>query len=675
MFAKYATFTLCILCIIQQYISLLYSFPSDETIFTEISMCAINKLTFLGVDPFSHGCEDLKQRHQEGENVYPSFSTLINRKTLTPKLKYTGYLIGNASLLSGKVDLQGTISMNGNILSELKTNFETETKSADVSVSTHQELRRRRLLKGGGSSWGGRKSTGSSQSYKPNNIRQSSGNAFHRRYRRRSYFSRRRFSTHRRHGYSSAGTGYGTFDTTRENEEQTPTDLSLPFYANVKSWRRLPNDLGGVLCESTDAGCARLMEDMTRIPITEEAEISVDTNLDELQLDFSFLKIQTEAPNMKNAMLYVMFVTNEIPSGAATINFYLLSYLPVIVCLIALCLHPKLHLYTAKDKEMLLWKPTNVSDTMWSVLQLPYYGILLMYVASFNFFDSFPFLTDDPCRFVLLITIVSIGLKQYQKYTYEKAAVQRHVLLPWCNQTHNKAFELNADQRWQYISNLINVTSMTQAVEIYNNHCEHRTTTVMIEFEDNDIRAWSNEASLSFGNVKYLNLISNDLTSCSALSHLSCIEMIDLHNNDIVNLYNVSSRTLKWLRISNNNISSIGKRFGPLPKLEYLDLSSNELTTLDGILTSSQMTSVVPNLIALDLSNNSLNGIKRLMQVKTLEAINLDDNDLEDVNELIEIINGLPNLKYVSLENNDINDEDEMRLEGCCEELGIKIDI
>ena len=54
---------------------------------------------------------------------------------------------------------------------------------------------------------------------------------------------------------------------------------------------------------------------MTRIPITEEAEISVDTNLDELQLDFSFLKIQTEAPNMKNAMLYVMFVTNEIPSG------------------------------------------------------------------------------------------------------------------------------------------------------------------------------------------------------------------------------------------------------------------------------------------------------------------------------------------------------------------------
>ena len=180
---------------------------------------------------------------------------------------------------------------------------------------------------------------------------------------------------------------------------------------------------------------------------------------------------------------------------------------------------------------------------------------------------------------------------------------------------------------------------------------------------------------------KYLNLSQNDLRSCGgfeAVAALQELEMLDVSSNDIASVDGVSSTSLTWLNLAGNDLIRL-VNFGPLPSLVYLDLSSNDILDLNGLLSSTGKTSLVPKLEALDISNNNLksnggalNGLKRL---KHLEALNMDDNDLIDVKEVIAIVKDLPRLKFISAVENDFTEEDEVLLENYCRANDIECEI
>ena len=108
----------------------------------------------------------------------------------------------------------------------------------------------------------------------------------------------------------------------------------------------------------------------------------------------------------------------------------------------------------------------------------------------------------------------------------------------------------------------------------------------------------------------------------------------------------------------------MGQSAGPFPKLVYLDLRSNDLTTLVG-LSSGSAQHIFPALCALDLSDNNLKDLRGLEGLKRLEALSLDHNDLGDdaAVQLCSLISGMPRLRFLACEENDWSDRAEQALE------------
>jgi Leucine-rich repeat (LRR) protein len=164
----------------------------------------------------------------------------------------------------------------------------------------------------------------------------------------------------------------------------------------------------------------------------------------------------------------------------------------------------------------------------------------------------------------------------------------------------------------------------------------------------------------------HLNLRSNDLRSVAAgVSELRTLSTLDASDCDIgPTLNGVASRSLEWLSVAENNLRSMGQSAGPFPKLVYLDLRSNDLTTLAG-LSSGSAQHIFPALCALDLSDNNLKDLRGLEGLKCLEALSLDHNDLGDdaVVQLCSLISEMPRLRFLACEENDWSDGAEQALE------------
>ena len=180
---KAITYCILLLSAVHLLVYFCISFPADEAqTWTEIPLCDIseNNKKIVGYDVALNGCADLKKLELEGTFRPPSFTVVVPGSSFTPGLSYTGYLVGDVTLLSGAVDLSGTFStqvfgQQFPIGSEMK-----------VSMPPREpELRRRRhLLKGGGSSRGGSSTSSPWSRSGPYTARTNSWSIAGRRYRR-----------------------------------------------------------------------------------------------------------------------------------------------------------------------------------------------------------------------------------------------------------------------------------------------------------------------------------------------------------------------------------------------------------------------------------------------------------------------------------------------------------
>ena len=125
-----------------------------------------------------------------------------------------------------------------------------------------------------------------------------------------------------------------------------------------------------------------------------------------------------------------------------------------------------------------------------------------------------------------------------------------------------------------------------------------------------------NSISLQNCPASSIDLGMNNLDKMPALSNH--LESITLDYNNISVLSSISTRIQK-LSISHNKISEIGIS-GVFPSLTILDLSYNELTSLENI------NKMFPSLKNLDISNNNLTELKELPE--TIEELRCNSNQL-----------------------------------------------
>lgn len=155
--------------------------------------------------------------------------------------------------------------------------------------------------------------------------------------------------------------------------------------------------------------------------------------------------------------------------------------------------------------------------------------------------------------------------------------------------------------------------------------------------------------------VRHVNLLHGDFTELPFfLSKFNdTLEGIRIHNTNLTHIYPdafLSLSRVRFLDLSKNNLTAIPYAVSALHNLQFLNVSSNRLRTLEP---RSQFSSW-RRLRLLDLSTNYIDKLEFLdlsPSSSTIERILLDNNDIQSVpqewNSLL-----MPQLKEINLNNN-----------------------
>ncbi|CAD5224468.1 unnamed protein product [Bursaphelenchus okinawaensis] len=174
-----------------------------------------------------------------------------------------------------------------------------------------------------------------------------------------------------------------------------------------------------------------------------------------------------------------------------------------------------------------------------------------------------------------------------------------------------------------------------------------------------------NPAELSLAYTKPMNLQNPSVFDKIVTLNLEGLQIDTL--DGIEQLENV-----RYLSLACNKLSSI-KRVKALEKLLFLDVSHNNVHKIDelpGTLTGlkaaqNQLSTIgfcmkLQNLTYFNLSHNKIKSIKGIEELKTLQTFLITDNLLKDKTE-VDVLQQLPNLRFVDLVGNPLADEDNYK--------------
>ena len=188
----------------------------------------------------------------------------------------------------------------------------------------------------------------------------------------------------------------------------------------------------------------------------------------------------------------------------------------------------------------------------------------------------------------------------------------------------------------------------------------------------------------------HVNLWNNDISKIEGLNKFPNLLRLTLRSNEIKNLYGVSeARNLRWLDVSNNDVNSL-KGLEGMSSLEWLDVHDNEFTSLDGMGILPQLTflnmrhsdlkhiigieKMLPRLRYIDLSSNNLYTVKGLERCTYLTEINLNTNDLQDFSEIRPLLR-LPYLKRIDISNNKFSNGALKNFKKICREKNSQLEL
>lgn len=145
--------------------------------------------------------------------------------------------------------------------------------------------------------------------------------------------------------------------------------------------------------------------------------------------------------------------------------------------------------------------------------------------------------------------------------------------------------------------------------------------------------------------IQSLNLGNNQIAEIPVeIQQLKHLEDLKLHHNAVKSLpVGWQLPYLKKLRLDGNQIVEISSQFfAQLPRLQQCNLNQNKLSNLPASITKCE-------LIALDIGANSIENLKVVPKITSLERLILDWNVISD--EVLEALVGLINLEVLSLEH------------------------
>ncbi|WP_313026664.1 leucine-rich repeat domain-containing protein [Soonwooa sp.] len=156
----------------------------------------------------------------------------------------------------------------------------------------------------------------------------------------------------------------------------------------------------------------------------------------------------------------------------------------------------------------------------------------------------------------------------------------------------------------------------------------------------------------TFSNLQQLDLSNNQLTSgFGSLASLTLLQELNLSNNQLNTIPAEVATLIKLLKLdlSHNNISNYSN-LGNALSLEQLNIADNKLEQIPSKITT------LPNLLNLNLNQNNIkSGLSNLSQLKNLQQLSIDDNDLRG-SFPTELLN-IPSLLMLSLRDNHLEGE------------------
>ena len=180
-----------------------------------------------------------------------------------------------------------------------------------------------------------------------------------------------------------------------------------------------------------------------------------------------------------------------------------------------------------------------------------------------------------------------------------------------------------------------------------------------VSIVNNDIRSLEEGSFDGLPNLIYLNLEGNvippsKLFSFGNISNIMALGLNDQRTNsyyDTVLQVNTMYPKLVYLNLRNAKISRISNTvFGnPFPKLSYLDLSFNKLSSFN----FEQLWN--DSLVYLNLNHNQISKVS-FNKLNNLISLNLVDNAIKSIGDGYDLdLRGLSSLEHLSIANNRIN--------------------
>lgn len=284
-------------------------------------------------------------------------------------------------------------------------------------------------------------------------------------------------------------------------------------------------------------------------------------------------------------------------------------------------------------------------------------------------------------KYILLIFIVVLTAcndKEPSRSNVELISTV-YIVDPGLSDCINSAAESN---KWEYVSEVTNLNCAGKSI-VNIDGIERFKNILTLDLSHNFISDLSNLKVLSLLTELFVN--ENQISSIKFLKSLQNIEILDISHgscgNYISDLSPVSALTS--LRIFNaSGVCAINVNgVLDLPRLEEVDLSSNDLLDINVISDTSPISKLyiqnnyvlsnirfiekLRNLKELDISSNAISDISALGNSRSLIKLILADNDVGDLS----ILANMTNLKVVQLHGNPISEISPLSVSAGLEEF------
>ena len=157
---------------------------------------------------------------------------------------------------------------------------------------------------------------------------------------------------------------------------------------------------------------------------------------------------------------------------------------------------------------------------------------------------------------------------------------------------------------------------------------------IVLNMSNNRITYIDNNFFWNLSNLRSLNLSGNKIKYIpTTIKYMANLEELNMSKNDIMSIPNelIYLKYLKILKIGWNKIHLIAHNlFNNLLSLEELYCNNNSLTNIENINTYSVFDSII-NLRILDISSNQFQDFLSFHQLPNLEKINISNNKLQNV--------------------------------------------